>query len=321
MSLSARRDVDVTLRVTTDARFMSRRARRRPSQARHSRRFGLACLVPLVIVNVLIIVGPAVGAVYYSLTNWTGLGDAGFIGLANYRRLWSDGDVRSAMIHMLIWIGIAITFPVALALIGAFLLARLRRGMTLIRLVFFLPYIVATVVSSAIWESLLAPSTGVTSLLADLGWHGASKINWLGEHNTALPSVAFVSSWQYWGFLLILFFAAIQSVDLSLYEAARIDGANAFNEFIHVTLPGMRPAFVFALVMTVIWSMLAFDYVFIMTSGGPAGASELPATLLYREAFTNRSAGYAASIGVTLALLTGVISLIYVQLRRRGWDV
>jgi raffinose/stachyose/melibiose transport system permease protein len=233
----------------------------------------------------------------------------------------SDSNFRSSMGHMLTWILIAITFPTALALLGAFLLSRARHGVTALRLLFFIPYIVATVVSSAIWQSLLAPDTGVASILSSLGWHSAGNLNWLGRGDTALPAVAFVSSWQYWGFLLVLFFAAIQSVDIALYEAARIDGARAWDEFLHVTLPGMRPAFVFALIMTVIWSMLAFDFVFIMTSGGPAGASELPATLLYREAFVNRSAGYAASIGVTLALLTAVISLVYVQLRRRGWDI
>jgi raffinose/stachyose/melibiose transport system permease protein len=323
MTVSDRRDVSIHPVVSGSPQVAAHpaRGRRVSRSAKRQRRFGLACVIPLLLVNLLVIVGPAVGAVYYSLTNWAGLGDAKFIGLGNYRRLLSDGAFKSAMIHMLIWIGIAITFPVILALVGAFLLSRLKRGVTTLRLLFFVPYIVATVVSSAIWDALLAPHTGVTTLLSAVSWDGASKINWLGQSNTALPAVAFVSSWQYWGFLLILFFAAIQSVDLALYEAARIDGARAWDEFIHVTLPGMRPAFVFALVMTVIWSMLAFDFVFIMTSGGPAGASQLPSTLLYREAFTDRSAGYAASIGVTLALLTAVISLVYVQLRRRGWDI
>lgn len=281
----------------------------------------MLCLIPLAIVNLMVVVGPALGSVYYSLTNWSGLGAARFIGIANYRHMIEDGNVRSAMIHMLIWIAIAVSFPTSLAMLGAFVLSRTKRGTTALRLMMFLPYIVATVVSSAIWGILLQPDTGVDRLFADMGWHGPSTINWLGQQNTALPAVAFVSGWQYWGFLLILFFAAIQSVDPALYEAARLDGANAWDEFVHVTLPGMRPAFVFAMVMTVIWSMLAFDYVYIMTQGGPAGASELPATLLYRQAFDNRNAGYAASIGVTLALLTGVVSITYVRLRRRGWDI
>ena len=233
----------------------------------------------------------------------------------------SDPDFRSAAWHMVIWIAIAISFPMILALTAAFLLSRLKRMQTGLRLLFFLPYIVATVVSSAIWETLLAPGTGPTTLLSHVGLGSIGDIDWLGQTNTALPAVAFVSSWQYWGFLLILFFAAMQSVDLALYEAARLDGARPWQEFVHITLPGMRPAFVFACVMTVIWSMLAFDYVFIMTGGGPAGSSELPATLLYREAFANRSAGYAASIGVTLALLTAIISITYTQLRRRGWEI
>lgn len=296
-------------------------ASRRHRQTLRGRRFGLLCVLPLIVVNLLVIAGPAIGAAYYSLTNWAGLGAAKFIGIANYQHLLHDGTVRSAGLHMLLWIAIAISFPTALALLGAFLLSRTKRGSTVLRMTFFLPYIVATVVSSAIWEALLEPHTGAGRLFADLGWKSLNDVNWLGQHDTTLPAVAFVSGWQYWGFLLVLFFAAIQSVDLTLYEAARIDGARAWDEFVHVTLPGMRPAFVFAMVMTVIWSMLAFDYVFIMTQGGPAGASELPATLLYREAFANRNAGYAASIGVTLAFLTAVISLIYVSLRRRGWDI
>jgi len=117
----------------------------------------------------------------------------------------------------------------------------------------------------------LSPTQGLGGQLAKLGIPGLD-IAYLGNPHTALLSVAFVDNWHYWGFLMVLFLSAIQNVPPDLYDAARVDGANRWQEFRHVTIPGIRPTVVFMLLMTAIWSFLVFDYIWILTQGGPAGS-------------------------------------------------
>jgi raffinose/stachyose/melibiose transport system permease protein len=120
---------------------------------------------------------------------------------------------------------------------------------------------------------------------------------------------------------MVLFLAAMQNIPPDLYDAAKIDGANRWQEFRHVTIPGIRPTLVFMLMMTAIWSFLVFDYVWILTQGGPAGSSEVLGTFLYKQAFNRFEAGYAAAIGLTMSLFAGMIIGVFVTLRRRGWEI
>ena len=107
----------------------------------------------------------------------------------------------------------------------------------------------------------------------------------LGDPDTVLPAIAFVDNWHWWGFLMVLFLAAMQNIPPDLYEAARLDGASRWQEFRDVTMPGIRPTLVFMILMTTIWSFLTFDYIWILTQGGPAGASEVLAVLVHKHAF------------------------------------
>jgi raffinose/stachyose/melibiose transport system permease protein len=136
-----------------------------------------------------------------------------------------------------------------------------------------------------------------------------------------MPTVAFVDNWHWWGFLMVLFLAAMQNIPHELYEAARIDGASRWQEFWHITLPGIRPTLTFMILMSAIWSFLVFDYIWILTQGGPAGASEVLGTLVVKNAFYRFEAGYAAAIGLTMSALAGVMISIFLVLRRRGWEI
>lgn len=119
----------------------------------------------------------------------------------------------------------------------------------------------------------------------------------------------------------MLFLASMQSIDRELYEAARVDGAGLWREFRDITLPGIRPTLVFAVVLVTIWSFLTFDYVYIITEGGPAGATETAATLLYKNVFEYNEAGYAAAMGLTLSVVAFVVMAFYGIARKLGWRV
>jgi raffinose/stachyose/melibiose transport system permease protein len=277
-------------------------------------------VAPILLIYLLVIIGPSLSAFYYSLTSWNGIGKATFIGLENYRAILGDSDYLHAFQNNIVWLIYFLTIPVALALLAASFLAPIRKGGLFFRSVLFIPYILPSVIVASTWGNLLQIDTGLGGLFAKIGLPFLNQA-YFGQTETALFAAAFTDSWHWWGFLMVLFLTAMQSVPAELYEAARLDGANRWQEFIYVTLPGIRPTLVFMLIMTGIWSFLAFDYVWITTQGGPAGASELLSVLVYKNAFARFEAGYAAAIGLTMSLFAGIIVSIYVFLRRRGWEI
>lgn len=277
--------------------------------------------MPTLLISLLVVLGPAISAVYYSLTDWSGVGAAEFIGLENYQRLFfEDRSFHRAFLNNLLYLAIFLTLPMFMALAGASLLAPLRKAAMLYRIGLFIPYVLPSVITVFIWTQLMDPGRGVGAQLAAVGISGLDQ-PFLGKTNTVLPAIAFIDNWHWWGFLMVLFLAGMQAIPSDLYEAARIDGANRWQEFRDITLPGIRPIIIFMILMTSIWSFLVFDYIWITTQGGPAGASEVLATLVYKAAFNNFEAGYAAAIGLTMSLLAGLIISVFVILRKRGWDI
>ena len=177
-----------------------------------------------------------------------------------------------------------LTVPIAMALMAASLLAPIRRGALVFRMALFIPMSCRASSPRASGGLCSVRIAGIPALLTDLGMPGFDK-RFLGDPETVLPAIAFVDNWHWWGFLMVLFLASMQNIPPDLYEAARLDGANRWQEFRDVTLPGIRPTFVFMILMTTIWSFLTFDYIWILTQGGPAGASEVLAVLVFKEAF------------------------------------
>lgn len=278
-------------------------------------------MLPLLVVNVLVILGPSVATVYYSFTEWSGIGPAEWVGLQNYTDILSDGDFWSALGHNLLWTVIFLTVPIGMGLGGAFMLSQITRFQMIFRVLFFIPYVMASVVNAALWQNILDPDRGIGSTLALLGIPWLEGVSFFGSQALALPAVAFVDNWHWWGFVVLLFLTALQSVDKELYEAAKMDGAGRWQQFVNVTIPGIRATLVFVVLMTIIGSLLVFDYIYIITQGGPAGASEVVGTLMYKEAFARFEAGYAAALGLGMSFLSGLIVLIFIYLRRKGWEV
>ena len=189
-----------------------------------------------------------------------------------------------------------------------------------LRVTYFIPYVMAAVVNVQLWRFLMHPRVGIGPWLAQ---YGITFLDypWLGSRATALYAVAFMDNWHFWGFLLVIYLAAMSAVDIVLYEAARLTGPPRFQQFRFVTLPSIRPTLVFTLLMIIIWSGLVFDYVYITTGGGPANSSEVMGTFLYSNAFERFEAGYAASIGVLMTLWVGMAVGGFLFLRRIGWDI
>lgn len=277
-------------------------------------------ILPITLLYLLVVIGPSLAAFYYSLTDWSGIGKADFIGLDNFKQIITDTNYHKALLNNLRWLAIFVTIPFALSLIAASMLRGIKRGGMAYRTLLFLPYILPSVVAASIWRNLLSPRVGLGSVLAKMGIPGFD-FAFLGSSKTALYAIAFVDNWHFWGYLMILFLAAMQAIPADLYDAAKVDGANRWQEFLNVTIPGIRPTLVFMIMMVAVWSFLTFDYIWILTQGGPARSSEVLSTYLYKQAFNRFEAGYASSIGLTMSLFAGMILGIFVYIRRRGWEV
>ncbi|MEZ4709365.1 MAG: sugar ABC transporter permease [Caldilineaceae bacterium] len=300
---------------------VARQSRRRVRRLMQKNVVPWLFIAPILLLHLVVVIGPSLAAFYYSLTDWSGIGPAEYVGLKNFQELiFEDRNYRAALQHNISWLLFFMTVPFFMALVAAALLAQIKRGSMVFRAIMFIPYILPSVIIVSIWRNLLSPRLGIGAQLASWGISGLDRA-FLGETTTALLTIAFIDNWHFWGFLMVLFLAAMQNIPPELYDAAKIDGANRRQEFRHVTIPGILPTLSFMLLMVGIWSFLVFDYVWLLTQGGPAGASEVMATYLYKQAFNRFEAGYASAIGLSMSLFAGVIISVFVILRRRGWEI
>jgi raffinose/stachyose/melibiose transport system permease protein len=277
-------------------------------------------ILPLLLINLIVIIIPSVSGIMYAFTDWNGVGESTWIGLANFEALLQDTTFIRAFTNNVIYTGIFLTVPIMLGLLGAYLLASVTRGQVIYRLIYFIPYMFSSVINTQIWRYLLHPKHGIGAALGDLGipWFDFAIF---GRRSTALYGIVFVDGWHWWGFLVVIYLAAMTQVDKELYEVARLDGATRFQQFRYVTLPGIRPTLIFTILIIFIGTTLVFDHVYILTGGGPAHASEVMATYLYTQAFENFKVGYAASIGTILALWVSIPMMAFYYLRQRGWEI
>jgi raffinose/stachyose/melibiose transport system permease protein len=277
-------------------------------------------LLPVLALNLLVMLAPSVGSLYYAFTDWKGIGVANWVGLDNFRHMFQDELLAKAFRNNLKWLALALTVPPMMALAVATLLSEIRRGQRVLRAIYYLPLVISTAVAAQAWLGIYHPMFGLPSWLKSLGLT-PNKISLLGNSGRALYLVFIASLWKGWGFPMVMFLAAMQQIPTELYEAAVIDGATRLQQFRYITIPSIRPTVVLVLVFTLIGSMLVFDYIYIMTGGGPSNSTEVIAFRMFQYAFNRYQAGYGAAIGVTLAIWSAVVTLAFLALRRLGWEV
>ena len=278
--------------------------------------------MPALIIHASIVTIPSLSTVYMSFFEWNGLGNAAFIGLDNFIELFTKDNVFwVAVTNNLKWALIFITVPIIIAVPVASVLRKVGRGQMLYRTLFFLPYVVAPAVAGKIFSAYYNPINGISQIFRQLGWESLANIDFLGNPKIALYAVAVVDNWHWWGFVMVLMLSALHQVDPALYEAAKVEGANKWQEFRYITIPGIRPTLFFIVMMTIIWSFLQFDYIWVMTMGGPAQSTEILSTWMYKNAFVNYRAGYANAICVIQSFICVFTYFALRFMQKRGWDV
>lgn len=290
---------------------------------RRPRGNGLAAagmLAPALLLLVVFVYLPTFEAFRYSLHRWSSLSPSWtFVGLDNYRELLADPALWRSLANNAVYAVVSLVFQVGFGLVLAAILEGGAVGPRLaafFRVSVFIPSILPITAIGLLWTMLYQPVVGLIDQgLTAVGLAAWSRA-WLGEEGTALLAVVLVSQWQWTGYIALLFVVAIRAVPRELYEAAMLDGAGPVARFFHVTLPSVRETTVVMASITVYGAIKVFDIVWVMTGGGPNGASEVLGTFLYRAAFRNDTVGYASAIAVVMFLLALVFGLIQIRLQR-----
>ena len=238
-----------------------------------------------------------------------------FVGLENYRRLIGDELFYKALWNTFRFILINIPLQIVIALLLAVALNQPIKGRGFFRAAYFLPVVTSGVVISFLWSWMLSTDDGIINEV--LGWFGIGPVPWLTSETWSIPSIAWVAAWKNLGYYVVIFLAGLQSIPKTLYEAARIDGAGPVQTFFRITLPMLNPAMLLVLVMSTINGFQLFTEPFIMTGGGPANSSLSVVMYIYKNAFQSLDMGYAATIGLALALIILTVSLLQKKLLER----
>ncbi|MFJ9539049.1 carbohydrate ABC transporter permease [Streptomyces sp. NPDC101225] len=274
-------------------------------------------LVPLLAESVWVF-WPALQGFYLALTRWDGVSAPRFVGLDNFREMAHDDVFRSAAGHTVLWLVVFGGLSAVLGLAAALLLQQERRGVGFYRAALFLPVVFSLVATALVWQAIYQPD-GVLDRLLDAVGFGGLRHPWLADQDTALYAVIVPALWRQIGYVMVLYLAGLKGIDPALYEAAKVDGASAWQRFRHVTLPQLHSVNAVVLSVIIIDSLRSFDVVWSLTRGGPYHSSELLSTYMYSTAFQSLRLGYGSALAVVIFVLAfGVIASYLVRAFREA---
>lgn len=281
----------------------------RTNSGRRSPWRGYLYVLPAFAVYLAFAVLPALHTAYLSLFDWDGVTLGSWVGLDNYREVFSNPVLRGSVLNALILVVFFSFVPILIGLLLTGLLARYRRpGMGVYRFLFMLPQVVPLVAVGVTWRWLYGEDGLLNESLRGIGLGGVTRA-WLGDFDWALIAVGLVGTWVLSGLCMMLFLSGVQKVDTNLYEAARLDGAGPVREFVSVTLPQLRGEIAVAMTVTTVAALASFDIVYVTTNGGPGEETTVPGLLVYRLAFSDGRVGLASALGVVLSCL--ILVLVY----------
>jgi multiple sugar transport system permease protein len=278
-------------------------------------RWGYLMVSPYILGMIVFVIGPVIAAVFISFTQYSILAPPKWIGLANYKELMSDDTYWQAFRNTLYFTALFVPFQTIVALILASALKRAIRGISWIRTSFFIPVVSSWVAVSLLWYWIYNPKFGLFNYL--LRSMGLPALGWLSDEKLVIPCLVLVAVWKGAGYMMVILLAGLKNIPEQLYEAAVIDSANKWQQFRHVTLPLLSPTLFLVIIITMLWSVNAFDQVYVMTQGGPNKASMVLGLYLYNNAFVWYRMGYASVIAWSMFAILLVISGIQFATQKR----
>jgi raffinose/stachyose/melibiose transport system permease protein len=283
-------------------------------------------LLPGVLAFTAVVVVPFLMNTGISFTNWQGVGTPSWTGLANYRALIDDGEFWASFRHSLFMVLAMAVVPTALGLVLAAALFDYigrhfgSRIVAVLRACYYLPQVLPIAVAGIVWSWILAPDDGSLDALLKAVGLGSWQRDWLGDPDFALYSVMGVMVWVQLGFPLVVFMAGLQRVDPGLHEAAELDGAGWWRRFWHITLPQIRPEISVVLLWCTIAALKVFGAVYVLTKGGPGGATDVPSYFSFATFFEKTQVGYGAAISTVLTVIVLAPALVGLRFQTRAED-
>ena len=275
---------------------------------------GLAFVAPAFVLLAIFLFVPFFMTVGYSFTNYNILKPdrMEFVGLKNFIRLTQDTVFMKSIVNTFVFVILVVPLQVCLALGLALMINRKMKGISVYRLAFFAPTVLSLVVVSILWTYIYNPNNGLLNSL--LGSVGIGPFKFLNDPKTAMLCIVILSAWQGCGFQMMIFLSGLKGVSQSLYEAARVEGANRWQIFTHITWPSISKTTFLVTTMLIISSFQVFDQAFILTRGGPGNATITLVYYIYNNGFNNLNMGYASSISMVLFLIILVFSVMNTRL-------
>jgi ABC-type sugar transport system permease subunit len=243
-----------------------------------------------------------------------------FVGFANFERLSSDPVFKIAATNAGLFVVISVLIQIPLGTVLAALLDRGvgRRSSVVFRTIIFSPLVLSIVAVGILWQLILDPFAGLANAIVKSVGLTPPHLGWLGDPSIAIFVIMGVSFWQYVGFVTLLLLAGIQRIPEELYEAAKLDGAGPVTCFWHLTVPMLRNPLIISTLLTMIGALKVFDFVFVLTQGGPGNATQMPGVVIYKEAFSLGHMGYANAVSVLLLIATVGLGFVQIRFSRRA---
>jgi raffinose/stachyose/melibiose transport system permease protein len=274
-------------------------------------------LAPAITIFVFVVLVPMIGTIGLSFTRWTGTNTMRFIGFDNYTRAFQDSVYRLTYKNTIIYILATLVLEVAVGFALAGLVSAKGKRTAWYRITFFIPVMLPMVVIAVLWSFVYAYDAGLlNSALEAVGLESLTRV-WLGDPNTALLAICFVSGWIYAGFYMAIFYAALRRIPSSILEAAALDGANERQIFFRVKVPMVRNMTEVAILLCITGGFQTFDLFYVMTNGGPDHATEILTTYIVSVVFRDHDVGYGAAMSVIMTIVVLAIGVAYAKLRRK----
>ena len=278
-------------------------------------------LIPGVLLFLLIIVFPLLANIGLSFTKWSGVGTPVWVGFTNYMKAIRDSYFLASFKNALLLVITVTTIPTLIGLLLAgfifeYILAKFGRGIAIFfRVGFYLPQIVPIVVVGIVWRWMLQPNWGVLNWsLKAVGLDTLTR-SWLGDTSTALPSIMMMMIWFQIGYPLVIFIAALQRIDPTVYDAADLDGASWLQRYFYITIPLIRPEIFVVVLTTIIYTLKTFAQVYVTTKGGPGRATIVPSYFSYQNFFIRSRVGYGATITTVLTIIIGLVAIGFIRMQ------
>jgi raffinose/stachyose/melibiose transport system permease protein len=270
----------------------------------------LLFMLPALVLYALFFIYPFIQTFLASFTQWNGITPPVFVGLANYTALFHDSVLMSGIVRILIWAALAVIIKVGLGFVFAAILRDRPRGYKFFTAVFFFPVVISSAAMSLVFSLVYDNNIGIVNQGLKAVGLGFLQHAWLSDPHTAFYAAIAVPIYQDIGFFMVIFLATMQNIPNEYYEAARIDGANPFQIFFRMTVPLSRRSLRVCIVLAVTTAFKTFDYIFLLTGGGPGNSTQVPATWMYLQTFESFKYGYGDAIAMLIFVLSSLASVL-----------